>query len=156
MNDLIKFLISSLKHSIKMNECSNEYHYTENLNIIADLIQRNQYQTALHIIKDELKFSFYDENISETQLTDMLYKAVKEEYKAYLTKEQQFSNIMLSEILKNKNINPPCNKNFLIENEQYISDFINKLEQSTVENKEAIIVMAKLILDQHLSLEKIK
>lgn len=155
MNELIKFLISSLKYSIQMKKCSNEYHYTENINIIADLIQRNQYQTALHIIKDELKFSFHDENISETQLTDMLYKAVKEEYKAYLIKEQQFSNRMLSAILKDKNLTPPSNKDFLIENEKDVSDFINKLQQSTVENKEAIIVMAKLILDQHLSLEKI-
>lgn len=156
MNDLIKFLISSLKYSIQMKKCSNEYHYTENLNIVTDLIQRNQHQTALNIIKDELKFSFHDENISETQLTDMLYKAVKEEYKAYLIKEQQFSNIMLTQILAGKNLTPPCNKDFLIENEQDVADFINKLQQSTIENKEAIIVMTELILNQNRSLERIK
>lgn len=156
MNDLIKFLISSLKYSIQMKKCSNEYHYTENLNIVTDLIQRNQYQTALNIIKDELKFSFQDENISETQLTDMLYKAVKEEYKAYLIKEQQFSNIMLTQILAGNNLTPPCNKDFLIENERDVADFINKLQQSTIENKEAIIVMTELILNQNRSLERIK
>lgn len=130
-------------------------HLKERLDIISDLVKKENYDSAL-VNEAELNFSFYnEEQQAEKEFKYILRVEIIKEYIEYLKTSQKELNKAAIELIpdsfyKEEHTSNPLDIHYLISSEGEAILFINKIEEAQhVPLKHAVAHMLKLGLSKH-------